>query len=135
MESKLQHGRDNRHLALRVPTQTCRLLRAHHPYKRTVYVHYPLPRHVDLFEQGMDRFLDAVQLLPQDQDDQQFLRHEHQDQREGIDENRNGDGNLARVELEPIVDWHVWVTRFLRYLFTVLIPVLVLVIASRIFNA
>jgi len=44
MESKLQHGRDSRHLALHAPTQTCRLLRAHHPYKRTVYVHYPLPR-------------------------------------------------------------------------------------------
>ncbi|THU99915.1 hypothetical protein K435DRAFT_776783 [Dendrothele bispora CBS 962.96] len=64
---------------LRIPNQSCRLLRAHHPYKRILHVDHSSFKpedHHDELRIEVDGFLEAVALLqPAGQ------RHQHQLQR------------------------------------------------------
>ncbi|KAK7460396.1 hypothetical protein VKT23_009118 [Stygiomarasmius scandens] len=63
MELRPQRGRDS-YLILRVPTQACRFLRTHHPYKRVLYIeNSPLQPRIDLFGEDVDRFLVAVRSM------------------------------------------------------------------------
>ncbi|KAK7437045.1 hypothetical protein VKT23_018860 [Stygiomarasmius scandens] len=63
MELRPQRGRDS-YLTLRVPTQACRFLRTHHPYKRVLCIeNSPLQPRIDLFGEDVDRFLVAVRSM------------------------------------------------------------------------
>ncbi|KAK7460404.1 hypothetical protein VKT23_009125 [Stygiomarasmius scandens] len=63
MELRPRRGRDS-YLTLRVPTQACRFLRTHHPYKRVLCIeNSPLQPRIDLFGEDVDRFLVAVRSM------------------------------------------------------------------------
>ncbi|KAK7437044.1 hypothetical protein VKT23_018860 [Stygiomarasmius scandens] len=89
MELRPQRGRDS-YLTLRVPTQACRFLRTHHPYKRVLCIeNSPLQPRIDLFGEDVDRFLVADPWLPlhRPQRELQLPHHSQQNTRQTHSEN------------------------------------------------